>query len=173
MCLTDPRCNGRVTSLFSKPITFLHFSTSSLVSPIIFFKHLDVISGLANHLPARLDVISGLAQWAPSHLLALRRRHRSPSHSWSQMEGTKYAKNMKCETEPWMHLESKVDHVENFWNSCSFYLLNAMFVLGIIVYVIFRSLWSEKKDELVTIFVPSFVVCLFVCLLPSFILSIF
>lgn len=31
----------------------------------------------------------------------------------------------------------------------------------------------RKKDELVTIFVPSFVVCLFVCLLPSFILSIF
>lgn len=30
----------------------------------------------------------------------------------------------------------------------------------------------RKKDELVTIFVPSFVVCLFVCLLPSFILSI-
>lgn len=30
----------------------------------------------------------------------------------------------------------------------------------------------RKKDELVTIFVPSFVVCLFVCLLPPFILSI-
>lgn len=38
-----------------------------------------------------------------------------------------------------------------------------------------RDLWLfmvRKKDELVTIFVPSFVVCLFVCLLPSFILSI-